>query len=108
MDTITSASEIDALFKQGRRVGSGPLVVLELPTPTRRGPQGRVVFVAGKRLGGAVWRNRCKRVMREAVRRAGGPWEGHDIAVMARAGTAEARPGEIDEALRGALRRLGV
>jgi len=81
---------------------------LELPTPTRRGPEGRVVFVAGKRLGGAVWRNRCKRVMREAVRRADGPWQGHDLALVARAGTAGARSDELDEALRGALRRLGV
>ena len=37
----------------------------------RRGdePEKRVAFVAGKRLGGAVVRNRAKRLMREALRR---------------------------------------
>lgn len=106
--TITSASEIDALFKQGRRAGTDLLVVLSLPTPPRRGPEGRVVFVAGKKLGGAVWRNRCKRVMREAVRRGDGPWEGRDVAVVARKGAATAPPALLDDALSSALRRLGV
>ena len=108
MNNITSASEIDALFKQGRRAGTELLVVLTLPTPDRRGPEGRVVFVAGKKLGGAVLRNRCKRVVREAVRRAGGPWAGADVALLARRGTATAPPAELDAALATALRRLGV
>ena len=108
MRTISSASEIDALFKQGRRAGTELLVALSLPTPSRRGPEGRVVFVAGKRVGGAVWRNRCKRVMRETVRRAGGPWEGRDVAIVARKGVATASPAALDEALSPALGRLGV
>lgn len=108
MKTITSASEIDALFKQGRRAGTELLVVLTLPTPERRGPEGRVVFVAGKKLGGAVVRNRCKRVVRDAVRRAGGPWAGADVALLARRGTATAPPAALDEGLATALRRLGV
>jgi len=108
VNTITSASEIDALFKQGRRAGTELLIVLTLPTPDRRGPEGRVVFVAGKKLGGAVHRNRCKRVVRDAVRRAGGPWPGADVALLARRGTATAAPSELDAALTAALRRLGV
>jgi ribonuclease P protein component len=108
VDTITSASEIDALFKQGRRAGTELLVALALPTPDRRGPEGRVVFVAGKKLGGAVLRNRCKRVARESVRRMAGPWPGFDVAIVARGGIATAAPGEIDAALQSALRRLKV
>ena len=108
MKTITSASEIDALFKKGRRAGTELLVVLTLPTPERRGPEGRVVFVAGKKLGGAVVRNRCKRVVRDAVRRAGGPWAGADVALLARKGTATATPDALDEGLARGLRRLGV
>jgi ribonuclease P protein component len=82
--------------------------VLTLPTPERRGPEGRVVFVAGKKLGGAVLRNRCKRVVRDTVRRASGPWTGTDVALLARRGTATATPAELDESLATALRRLGV
>ncbi|MDO8963550.1 MAG: ribonuclease P protein component [Coriobacteriia bacterium] len=108
MRTITSASEIDALFRQGRRAGTDLLIVLDLPTPQRRGPEGRVVFVAGKKLGGAVLRNRCKRVMRAAVRRHAGPWAGHDVALVARRGIATADVSQIDAALTMALSRTAV
>jgi ribonuclease P protein component len=108
MRTLKAAKEIDALFKSGRRGSTDLLVVLSTQTPPRRGPEGRVVFVAGKKLGGAVTRNRCKRVMRDAVRRAGGPWPGRDVALVARATAATASPVALDAALGEALRRAGV
>lgn len=108
MRTLKAPREIDALFKNGRRGSTDLLIVLNAQTPPRRGPEGRVVFIAGKKLGGAVMRNRCKRVMREAVRRAGGPWEGHDVALMARVRIAKASIAEIDRSLAEGLRRSGV
>jgi ribonuclease P protein component len=108
MRTLKAPSEIDALFKTGRRGSTDLILVLSTETPPRRGPEGRVVFVAGKKLGNAVVRNRCKRVMREAVRRAGGPWEGRDVALMARRTIAVAPPDEIDKALARALERSRV
>jgi ribonuclease P protein component len=108
MRTLKAPSEIDALFKTGRRSSTGLLLVLSAGTPPRRGPEGRVVFVAGKKAGGAVMRNRCKRVMRAAVRRAGGPWPGHDVALVARPKIAEASPAAIDCALNEALERNGL
>jgi len=108
MRTLKAPSEIDALFKNGRRGSTDLLIILNTQTPPRRGPEGRVVFIAGKKLGGAVTRNRCKRVMREAVRRAGGPWEGRDVALMARKRVATASITDIDHALAEGLRRSGV
>lgn len=108
MRTLKAPSEIDALFKTGRRGSTDLLTILNAQTPPRRDPEGRVVFVAGKKLGNAVMRNRCKRVMREAVRRAGGPWSGRDVAIMARAKVATAPVEAIDRALSEALRRAGV
>jgi len=108
MRTLKAPTEIDALFKTGRRGSTDLILVLSTETPLRRGPEGRVVFVAGKKIGGAVMRNRCKRVMREAVRRAGGPWDGRDVALVARARIATASPDDIDAALSQALRRCGV
>jgi ribonuclease P protein component len=104
--TITAPSDIDRLFKSGRRASRPLLVVLAGPSPLGCGPDGRVVFVAGRKMGNAVMRNRCKRVMREACRRAGGPWEGHDVALVSRPGMATAPPAAIDEALAGALDAL--
>lgn len=108
MRTMKSPSEIDVLFKAGRRGSTDLVLVLSVKTPDRRGPQGRVVFVAGKKLGGAVTRNRCKRVLRAAVRRIGGPWDGFDVALVARKDTATAAPDRLDAALTAALRKGGV
>ena len=108
MRTITAQTEIDALFKGGRRFSSKFVTLIVSPTPTSRGPEGRVMFVAGKRLGGAVWRNRSKRVLRAAVSRSGGPWRGFDVALVAQKGTAEAPAYGLDAALEQALQRSGV
>lgn len=106
VNTITKASEIDMLFKEGRRVSHPALLVLLRPTPEGRMPDGRVVFVAGKRLGPAVVRNRCKRVLREAMRRTGGELPGWDVALVARERTASATPDALDRALRDARRSV--
>ena len=108
MRTLTSPREIDALFRSGRRGSTRLLVVLVSPTSAAADPRGGVVFIAGKKLGGAVVRNRCKRVMREAVRRAGGPWPGRDVAVIARSGTQTAAPHALDDSLATALATAGV
>lgn len=108
MRTLKAPSEIDALFKSGRRGSTDLIVILSATTPTQRGPEGRVVFVAGKKIGGAVMRNRCKRVLRDAVRRANGPWPGWDIALVSRAKVALAPPAAVDAALREGLRKAGV
>jgi ribonuclease P protein component len=103
MRTLKSSNEIDTLFRSGRRGSTDLVLVLSMRTPERRGPEGRVIFVAGKKLGGAVVRNRCKRVLRDAVRRCDGPWDGFDVAIVARSATAAASPADLDAALLSAL-----
>lgn len=108
MRTIKSTREIDALFKEGRR-GSSPLLTgLSMPVNERRGPLGRVAVVAGKKLGNAVVRNRCKRVLRAATVRAGGPWTGLDVVLISRPGLPTAPVEEVDSALLEVLRRMGI
>lgn len=101
MRTIRSAAEIDGLFREGTRVSHPLLLVLAKRSGVA---SGRVVFVAGRKLGNAVARNRAKRVLREALRRAGGPWPATDMALIARPGTGAAAPRELDEALEKARR----
>lgn len=109
METITASSDVDRLFREGTRAARHSIVLLSARTLESRDPtQGRVIFVAGKKLGGAVLRNRCKRVLREACRRAGGPWAGYDIALIARSCTASVTPGDLDKDIASALSQLGV
>ena len=60
------------------------LSLIVLRSEKQHGPDGRVAFIAGKKLGNAVWRNRAKRRMREACREVGGPFPGYDVAFVAR------------------------
>ena len=108
METVKSSRDIERMFAAGTRAAHPLLIAIAMETPSGRGPGGRVVFIAGKKLGGAVVRNRSKRLLREAVRRAGGPWQGFDVALIARAGLVTARPEQIDGAIHSVLRRLGV
>ena len=108
MSTIKASREIDKIFQTASRAAHPLLIVLAARTPEGRGLEGRVAFIAGKKLGHAVLRNRCRRVMRAMVRRAGGPWPGWDVVIIARQDTAIARPGALDGALVGLLTRLKV
>lgn len=69
----------------GKRV-----VVFVAPGP------GSVAFVAGRRVGGAVLRNRARRILRAAWRElAHEVGSGHDIVVVARATIVGARTHEL-------------
>lgn len=72
------------------------------------GDPGRVAFVAAKRLGCAVVRNRSKRVLREAARALRLPVEGCDVILFATPLTRAAHPEEMIEALKSLLKRAGV
>lgn len=108
MRTIKSSSDFERVFSTGKRIKGRLFTTIIAATPEQRGPSGRVAFAAGKRLGNAVLRNRCKRVMRAGVQRLDGPWDGWDVLFVARRQVAHADPEEIDELMKRALRRAGV
>ena len=108
MSTIKSSREIDVVFRTAAKVAHPLLIALIVQTPQGRGLDGRVVFAAGKKLGGAVARNRSRRVLREAARRAGAPWPGYDVALVARPETGAAAPSALDRAFESVLARAGL
>lgn len=70
------------------------------------GDLGKVAFVAPKRLGNAVYRNRCKRVLREAARLSGLPQEGSQMILFATRATHSSKPEDVAKALNRLLVRL--
>lgn len=106
--TIKSTREIDSLFAGGKRAAGRLVIILAGRTPEGRGPQGRVAFIAGRKLGNAVTRNRAKRVLRAAVARAGLQWPGWDVAIIARPGVTSAPADQVDAAIRAALTKAGI
>jgi ribonuclease P protein component len=83
-NTIKSAAEITLLFEKAKRINTGHLIALIADVNERRGPRGRVAFIAGKKLGNAPQRNKAKRIMREAARNVGAPWPGKDVIFLAK------------------------
>jgi len=82
LETIKPSTEISYLFTQGRRFSS-PFVTLIFDI-SQHGQTGRVAFIAGKKLGNAVWRNTAKRRMRAICQELGGPWGGYDVIFLAK------------------------
>lgn len=105
MKTIKSKTEFEKVFVQGKRANRPTIKVRVLRS---QGDPGRVAFVAPKRLGNAVFRNRCKRVLREAARICELPREGMSTILFATPQTKDTKPADVALDLRKALVRLGI
>lgn len=102
--TIKSRSDFERVFTQGRRLSDR---LLRMRVVARdEGLPGRVAFVAAKRLGNAVYRNRCKRVLREAAREAGLPVDGYDVILLATNQTHDCSPEQVSFAARRLLGKV--
>lgn len=104
--TVKSKEDVERLFRMGRRSSSSLMTVLVLESTTPE--TGRTCFIAGKKLGNAPLRSRCKRVMREVARELGAPWRGYDIAFIARRGVAHADHRKVLTQAEELLGKLGV
>ena len=107
--TIKSSADIDEVFKSGTRFSSGLVsIIIKETSNKQRGQEGRVAYIAAKRLGNAVTRNRNKRVLRAVARDAGLPCPGYDVVMLATRRTGAAGHEDVVSALRRLLGKAGV
>ena len=106
MKTIKSKRDFERVFSRGRRFND-QLLRIRVAASDEGAPSG-VAFVAAKRLGNAVFRNRCKRVLREAARACDFPVPGYDVILFATAATRDAAPQDLCAALMRLSARAGV
>ena len=94
------------MYEEGRSWAHPLLVLIARPNELELS---RVGFTASRRVGGAVARNRAKRLMREAARslypRFGSGW---DVVLIARARVLRAKEPQVEEALASLLKRAGL
>ena len=108
-NTVKSKKDMDRIFTEGVRASCPLVMVITLPSPTGAdATDGRVAFVAGKKLGTAPARNRAKRVLREAARKLGAPWAGQDVVFVARRDTAACGTEDLVAQCRKCLVKAGI
>lgn len=105
-NTIKSKSDIERLFETGRRSSSSLMTVIALESASK--DEGRCAYIAGKKLGIAPFRSRCKRVMRESARMLGAPWSGYDVVFVARGKIRFQAQERVVRQMKDNLMRLGV
>jgi ribonuclease P protein component len=109
---LSRSGEFERVYREGRSHASRYLVIYAFPRGEEDG-EARLGVSVGRKLGGAVERNRVKRMLREAF------WasaeqlaEGHDFVIVARpeAGKLASEEGErgIETALRDVLAEAGL
>jgi ribonuclease P protein component len=109
---LSRSGEFERVYREGRSHASRYLVLHAFPRPEDDGPP-RLGVSVGRKLGGAVERNRVKRLLRNAFWASADDLAGgHDFVIVARpdAGRLAEDRGEqgVEEALRELLADAGV
>jgi ribonuclease P protein component len=108
---LSRSAEFERVYRQGRSTANRHLVLYAFPNASSEPP--RLGLSVSRKVGGAVERNRVKRLLREAFTQAEPNLQpGHDIVVVARppAGELAEREGlaGVDAALSELIARAGL
>ncbi len=99
---IRKESEFAVVLREGRKRRCPYFTLHILPNPSR--DRTRLGIIASRRVGGAVQRNRAKRLLREVFRRHGSlPSGGVDLVAVARNAIVTARLEDVERAFCGAF-----
>ena len=102
---IRRRGEFQRVFDAGRRAHGRYLTIIAAPSP---GPDSRLGIVASKKLGGAVVRNRAKRLIRQIFRTETVPDRPSDLVIIPKHSALDVVIAELVTDYRTTLRRLNL
>ena len=104
--TLRKQSDFARVYNRGKSAGSKFVVVLFKKNNLE---YSRTAFVASKKVGNSVCRNRARRLMRAAYHNIHSKLSsGYDIVFVARAGITEIKESEVEKSMFGAVRAAGL
>ena len=105
-EVLRYKKDFDRLYKRGRSVGDKYVVVFYISNGLG---YSRKAFLASKKVGGAVARNRARRLMKEGFRKIESEVRaGRDILFIARREAAAAGGAAVEASIRRALKKCGL
>jgi ribonuclease P protein component len=108
---LSRSAEFERVYRQGRSIANRHLVLYTFPNPSGQSP--RLGLSVSRKVGGAVQRNKVKRLLREAFAQAEGDLKpDQDMVVVARPAAAELAEREglagMDASLADLIARAGL
>lgn len=105
-DILRNKKDFDRLYKKGKSFGSRYVVLFYISNGLEYSRKG---FLASKKVGNAVQRNRARRLMKEYYRKYGDRIpEGYDVLFIARNTICDAKFQDIRISMNKVLKRSGL
>lgn len=105
-EIIRRNSDFSSIYKKGKSVGDRFVVLFYKKNYL---PYNRIAFLASKKVGNSVTRNRARRLMKESYRQINERFAvGYDIIFIARNTIVNTKCADVKKSIEAAARRAGV